>query len=43
MAEQAKNTDHREMTEEHGDRIEQLELETKGIVVASKVLIYVII
>ena len=43
MAEQAKNTDHREMTEEHGDRIEQLELETKGIVVASKVWIYVII
>jgi hypothetical protein len=31
------------MTEEHGDRIEQLELETKGIVVASKVWIYVII
>ena len=43
MAEQVKNTDHREMTEEHGDRIEQLELETKGIVVASKVWIYVII
>ena len=43
MAEQAKNTDHREMTEEHGDRIEQLELETKGIVVASKIWIYVII
>jgi len=43
MTEQAKNTDHREMTEEHGDRIEQLELETKGIVVASKVWIYVII
>ena len=43
MAEQAKNTEHREMTEEHGDRIEQLELETKGIVVASKVWIYVII
>jgi len=43
MAEQIKNTDHREMTEEHGDRIEQLELETKGIVVASKVWIYVII
>ena len=43
MAEQTKNTDHREMTEEHGDRIEQLELETKGIVVASKVWIYVII
>ena len=43
MAEQLKNSDHREMTEEHGDRIEQLELETKGIVVASKVWIYVII
>ena len=43
MAEQIKNTDHREMTEEHGDRIEQLELETKGIVVASKIWIYVII
>ena len=43
MAEQIKNSDHREMTEEHGDRIEQLELETKGIVVASKVWIYVII
>ena len=43
MAEQIKNTEHREMTEEHGDRIEQLELETKGIVVASKVWIYVII
>jgi len=42
MAEQTKN-EHREMTEEHGDRIEQLELETKGIVVASKVWIYVII
>ena len=43
MAQQTKDTDHREMTEEHGDRIEQLELETKGIVVASKVWIYVII
>ena len=43
MAEQAKNTEHREMTEEHGDRIEQLELETKGMVAASKVWIYVII
>ena len=43
MAEQIKNTDHREMTEEHGDRIEQLELDTKGIVAASKVWIYVII
>ena len=43
MAEQAKNTDHREMTEEHGDRIEQLELENKGMVATSKVWIYVII
>ena len=42
MAQQGKD-EHREMTEEHGDRIEQLELETKGIVVASKVWIYVII
>jgi len=43
MAEQLKNSDHREMTEEHGDRLEQLELDTKGIVAASKVWIYVII
>ena len=43
MVQQTKNTEHREMTEDHGDRIEQLELETKGIVVASKVWIYVII
>ena len=43
MAEHAKHTEHREMTEEHGERLEQLELETKGIVVASKVWIYVII
>ena len=43
MAEQIKDTKHHEMTEEHGDRIEQLELETKGIVVASKIWIYVII
>ena len=43
MAEQIKDPDHREMTEEHGDRIEQLELDTKGIVAASKVWIYVII
>ena len=42
MAQQPKD-EHREMTEEHGDRLEQLELETKGIVVASKVWIYVII
>ena len=43
MAEQIKDSGHREMTEEHGDRIEQLELDTKGIVAASKVWIYVII
>ena len=43
MAEQIKDPDHREMTEEHGDRIEQLEVDTKGIVAASKVWIYVII
>ena len=43
MAEQTKHTEHREMTEEHGERLEQLELETKGIVVASKIWIYVII
>ena len=43
MAEQIKDSSHHEMTEEHGDRIEQLELDTKGIVVASKVWIYVII
>ena len=42
MAQQPKD-EHREMTEEHGDRLEQLELETKGIVVASKIWIYVII
>ena len=35
MSQQPKD-EHREMTEEHGDRLEQLELETKGIVVASK-------
>jgi len=43
MAEQVKKTEHREMTEEHGERLEQLEIETKGIVVASKIWIYVII
>ena len=43
MAEEIKDSGHREMTEEHGDRIEQLELDTKGIVAASKVWIYVII
>ena len=42
MAEQTKN-EHREMTEEHGDRIEQLEQETRGMVAASKVWIYVIV
>ena len=43
MAEQTKNTEHREITEEHANRLEQLELETRGIVAASKVWIYVII
>ena len=43
MAEQIKDSSHHEMTEEHGDRIEQLEVDTKGIVAASKVWIYVII
>ena len=43
MAQQEKNTDHREITEDHADRIEKIELETKGIVAASKVWIYVII
>ena len=45
MAQQEKEnvTEHREMTEEHGDRIEQLEQETKGMVAASKVWIYVIV
>ena len=42
MAQHIKD-EHREMTEEHGDRLEQLEQETKGIVVASKVWIYVIV
>ena len=42
MAQQGKD-EHREMTEEHGDRIEQLEQETRGMVAASKVWIYVII
>ena len=36
MAEQTKNTEHREMTDDHANRLEQLELVTKGIVVASK-------
>jgi len=43
MAQETKDTEHREMTEEHGDRIEQLELETKGMVATSKIWIYVII
>ena len=43
MAEHTKDIGHREMTEDHSDRIEQLELETKGMVAASKVWIYVII
>ena len=43
MAEQTKNTEHREMTDDHATRLEQLELETRGIVAASKVWIYVII
>ena len=42
MVQQTKD-EHREMTEEHGDRLEQLELETRGIVAASKVWIYVIV
>ena len=42
MAQQTKD-EHREMTEEHGDRIEQLEQETRGMVAASKVWIYVIV
>ena len=43
MAEQIKDTEHRELTDEHADRLEQLELDTKGIVAASRVWIYVII
>ena len=43
MAEQTKDTEHREMTEEHADRLEQLEQETRGMVAASKVWIYVIV
>ena len=43
MAQEIKDTKHREMTEEHGDRIEQLEQETRGMVAASKVWIYVIV
>ena len=43
MAQQEKDTEHRDMTEDHANRIEKIELETKGIVAASKVWIYVII
>ena len=43
MAQQNKDTDHREMTEDHADRLEQLEQETRGMVAASKVWIYVIV
>ena len=46
MAQQEKKengSDHLEMTEDHATRIEKIELETKGIVAASKVWIYVII
>ena len=43
MAQQTKDTEHREITDEHANRLEQLELETRGIVAASKVWIYVII
>ena len=43
MAQEIKDTKHREMTEDHADRLEQLELETKGMVAASKVWIYVIV
>ena len=42
MAQQTKD-EHREMTEEHGDRLEQLEQETRWMVAASKVWIYVIV
>ena len=42
MAQQT-NDEHRELTEDHANRLEQLELETKGMVAASKVWIYVII
>ena len=43
MAQQTKDPEHREMTDEHANRWEQLELETRGIVAASKVWIYVIV
>ena len=42
MAQQIKD-EHREMTDDHANRLEQLELETRGMVAASKVWIYVII
>ena len=31
MAQQEKDTEHLEITEDHADRLEQLELDTKGI------------
>ena len=43
MAQEIKNTEHREMTDDHANRLEQLELETRGMVAASKVWIYVIV
>ena len=43
MAQETKDTDHREMTDDHANRLEQLELETRGMVAASKVWIYVIV
>ena len=43
MAQQTKDTEHREITDEHANRLEQLELETRGIVAESNVWIYVII
>ena len=43
MAQEIKDTEHREITDEHANRLEQLELETRGMVAASKVWIYVIV
>jgi len=43
MAQQEKDTEHLEITEDHADRLEQLEQETRGMVAASKVWIYVIV
>ena len=43
MAQEIKDADHREMTDDHANRLEQLELETRGMVAASKVWIYVIV